>query len=894
MKRTVSTVSFVTQCRKLQRFIHRKYPRLPLVMLVFSCLLQLLDLVLYGTILTLYQPKYNATLSNTETPLWAFVVRFCLAVYFFLTWAVEFLLEEYRLPLLLSFPTLVSCLTCIPQIICGMAALRDPSWINAWVPLYLHIWGFHGDLLQLLDYPYFSTFLTDLHRELIRSVVSLLATMITAIGTFQASESFSSQKTVTLFDSAYFIVVTFGTIGYGDITPSTTISRVITVCIIIVAIYQFPLFFNNLAEITTQKPRYHAFSSNSGLRRHVIVVGSLRDRDVTFFLNEFFTGSRRYIDINVIFMSDVEYTQETVLLVSSPMYRSRVSLIVGDSSKRSDLERCDAAFADAIFLVSQADEGTSFSDYDVVLRSMSVNQFDPNLPQYVLLQRQRNTKFVAPIATCVMEKERMKCTLLGLGAVLPGMIPLVVNLIRTYDPEEDAQRCRTWLEQYDWSLGNELYIVPLPAELYGLNFPTLAHGLFRSCVTPLGVIGSDGELVLNPMGMLSSDTPRLIVIAADVKDATNAIEQCIEDLRDGLLEPIWVDEAASPRIASKVARLLTPPPSISEHVVHHRSSIAKDVIDAARDAKRTVEQIANANLVNDHFVLIDLSSAYCQPSMSPEASEEAEHFAASDLFNVIRPVKQMYPEKEIVLLSRNPPNSYFTRLWAHTELPPILHITGCGLNVKDLQKCHTATCFACVVFSTGESNDHNADAMTMIVTLSLHEIHKGSVRLDFPVVSEIAQLDSLGLFAPYYTDDRMSSMAEDNWAFQPNFVIGDAMCSTMLDPALYQCFFTPQLLKVIDKLMHGEGDAPLVLRMTVVATPDNEQPLPSDEGAPLRTYGDLCKMYVRRGLIPLGLHRAIHDENNRAMNGRRFMLTNPPPSLRVFPNEDIVYFINRW
>ena len=211
--------------------------------------------------------------------------------------------------------------------------------------------------------------------------------------------------------------------------------------------------------------------------------------------------------------------------------------------------------------------------------------------------------------------------------------------------------------------------------------------------------------------------------------------------------------------------------------------------------------------------------------------------------------------------------------------------------MKDLQKCHTRTCFACVVFSTGESNDRNSDAMTMIVTLSLQEIHKVEDRLDFPIVCEIVQLDSLSLFAPYYTEDHMASLAEDNWAFQPNFVIGNSMCSTMLDPALYQSFFTPQLLKIIDTLTRGEGDTPLVMRMTVVAPHSDEDDASSPRAVML--YCDLVKVCLKRGLIPLGIHRVIHDENNRTMNGRRFMLTNPPMSLQVYPNEDIVYFLNR-
>ncbi|KAL0192748.1 hypothetical protein M9458_011044, partial [Cirrhinus mrigala] len=48
-------------------------------------------------------------------------------------------------------------------------------------------------------------------------------------------------KTLTLFDALYFCIVTFSTVGYGDVTPRIWPSQLLVVIMICVALVVLPL-----------------------------------------------------------------------------------------------------------------------------------------------------------------------------------------------------------------------------------------------------------------------------------------------------------------------------------------------------------------------------------------------------------------------------------------------------------------------------------------------------------------------------------------------------------------------------------------------------------------------------------------------------------------------------
>jgi voltage-gated potassium channel len=58
----------------------------------------------------------------------------------------------------------------------------------------------------------------------------------------------------SLFDSFYFSVITLATVGYGDLTPTRTISKAFTIVYIFVGLGTLLLFINKMAELATNRP----------------------------------------------------------------------------------------------------------------------------------------------------------------------------------------------------------------------------------------------------------------------------------------------------------------------------------------------------------------------------------------------------------------------------------------------------------------------------------------------------------------------------------------------------------------------------------------------------------------------------------------------------------------
>lgn len=64
-------------------------------------------------------------------------------------------------------------------------------------------------------------------------------------------------------DSAYFTIITLATVGYGDLTPTTTASRIVTVFLVVVGIGLLAAFIAKLATYSLHK-RQSGQSPESG------------------------------------------------------------------------------------------------------------------------------------------------------------------------------------------------------------------------------------------------------------------------------------------------------------------------------------------------------------------------------------------------------------------------------------------------------------------------------------------------------------------------------------------------------------------------------------------------------------------------------------------------------
>ena len=86
------------------------------------------------------------------------------------------------------------------------------------------------------------TKLTGVEREFY--ILLFLAIMVVILGTvvFHLLEKWS------WIDSLYFTVITLATVGYGDLTPTTPVGKIVAVIFVIVGVGIFLAFLNKLME----------------------------------------------------------------------------------------------------------------------------------------------------------------------------------------------------------------------------------------------------------------------------------------------------------------------------------------------------------------------------------------------------------------------------------------------------------------------------------------------------------------------------------------------------------------------------------------------------------------------------------------------------------------------
>uniref|UniRef100_A0A4W5N151 Potassium sodium-activated channel subfamily T member 1 n=1 Tax=Hucho hucho TaxID=62062 RepID=A0A4W5N151_9TELE len=267
-----------------------------------------------------------------------------------------------------------------------------PPLRNIFIPVFLNCWLAKCALENMIN---------DLHRAIQRThsamfnqVLILICTLLCLVFTgacgIQHLERASNQN-LTLFNSLYFCIVTFSTVGYGDVTPHIWPSQLLVVILICVALVVLPLQFEELAYLWMERQK-----SGGNYSRHraqtekhaVLCVSSLKIDLLMDFLNEFYAHPR------------LQVMRVTVL---------RVKVL-------------EVADGNGCCFVLQ--------DHQTILRAWAVKDFAPNCPLYVQILKPEN-KFHVKFADHVVCEEEFKYAMLALNCVCPATSTLVTLLVHT-------------------------------------------------------------------------------------------------------------------------------------------------------------------------------------------------------------------------------------------------------------------------------------------------------------------------------------------------------------------------------------------------------------------------------------------------------------------------------
>ncbi|XP_075473050.1 potassium channel subfamily T member 2 isoform X1 [Ascaphus truei] len=505
---------------------------------LFNFSLKLLSCMLYIVRVLLDDPTQGDGWSpiiwvNRSLPLWGLQVTVAL-ISLFETILLSYLSYKGNIwEQTLRVPFLLEMINTMPFII----TIFWPPLRNLFVPVFLNCWLAKHSLENMIN---------DLHRAIQRTqsamfnqvlilISTLLCLIFTCICGIQHLERAGNY--LTLFDSLYFCIVTFSTVGFGDVTPKIWPSKLLVVIMICVALVVLPIQFEQLAYLWMERQKSGGNYSRhrAQTEKHVVLcVSSLKIDLLMDFLNEFYAHPRLQ-DYYVVILCPTEMDVQVRRVLQIPMWSQRVIYLQGSALKDQDLLRAKMDDAEACFILSSRCEvDRTAADHQTILRAWAVKDFAPICPLYVQILKPEN-KFHVKFADHVVCEEEFKYAMLALNCICPATSTLITLLVHTSRGQEGQQSPEQWQKMYGRCSGNEVYHIKMEesiffAEYEGKSFTYAsfhAHKKFGVCLT--GVRREDNKnILLNPGPryiMSSTDTCFYIHVTKEENSAFKKQEQ---------------------------------------------------------------------------------------------------------------------------------------------------------------------------------------------------------------------------------------------------------------------------------------------------------------------------------------------------------------------------------
>ncbi|XP_055379689.1 potassium channel subfamily T member 1 isoform X5 [Condylostylus longicornis] len=361
---------------------------------------------------------------------------------------------------ILSFHFILELVTTIPFAL----TILWPPLRNLFIPVFLNCWLAKRSLENMFN---------DLHRAMQKSqsalsqqltilsatLLCLVFTSVCGIQHFQRA----GHRHLNLFQSTYYVVVTFSTVGYGDFVPDIWPSQLYMVIMICVALIVLPTQFEQLAFTWMERQKLGgSYSSHRAQsEKHVVVCSTTLHADTIMdFLNEFYAHPLLQ-DYYVVLLSPMELDTTMRMILQVPIWAQRVIYIQGSCLKDGDLARARMNEAEACFILAARNYADkTAADEHTILRSWAVKDFAPNVPQYVQIFRPEH-KLHVKFAEHVVCEDEFKYALLANNCTCPGASTLVTLLLHTSRGQEGQQSPEEWHRLYGKCSGNEIYHIVL-------------------------------------------------------------------------------------------------------------------------------------------------------------------------------------------------------------------------------------------------------------------------------------------------------------------------------------------------------------------------------------------------------------------------------------------------
>ncbi|XP_063716449.1 potassium channel subfamily T member 1-like isoform X5 [Symsagittifera roscoffensis] len=399
-----------------------------------------------------------------------------------------------------------------------LASLCHPLFRFLYVPSFLNCWLAKHFLMSILYMePIAFSSMQRLLMKLITFICCLAFTCMCGIHYLERIQDRSGDEQYDFFNSFWFVIVTFSTVGYGDLYPIGWISKLFVIFTIGLALIFIPVQLESLSFAWDEKQKLGGNYSHRRAEKeqHVVLCTSFVTEDILHdFMNEFYAYPKLK-NYYVILLCPLEFDGKINAMLENPSWSQRVIYIQGSALRVSDLIRAKVHYAESCFIFSSRNvKDRRREDEATILRTWAIKDFASHVPLYVQVLQPEHKQLVMA-ANYVICEDELKYAILASNCLCPAMSTYISLLVHTLQgsktgtvncslEENPSESNDQWEMQYARSTAQEIYDKPVGKskffqEYIGYNFMEAAFLAHRKygCMT-IGVKPENGQLMLNP------------------------------------------------------------------------------------------------------------------------------------------------------------------------------------------------------------------------------------------------------------------------------------------------------------------------------------------------------------------------------------------------------------
>jgi len=687
---------------------------------------------------------------------------------------------------------------------------------------------------------------TALQRQLSMMGFTLLAFVFIAAGAIYTVDELydaaafnkpSAYSTVNLsfFDALYFLLITFTTVGYGDVFPILFVSKLVTIFLILLVLVILPRETAKISQIVEKTSAYDSAYIPTETSAHILLCGKGSANKLLRFLSEFYHQDHGEQRAKVVILMPEEPSSEIeTMILKDPEYDERVQYVKGNPIYDKDLRRVAASHALAVVVLGDPfEESRQSSDVDAILAAKSIMLHSNSLKIFIQLMLASSKVHVEWVHWHQsISLNEVKLSFLAGAARCTGFGTLMCNLIMsTGDTDVESD----WQNDYCHGFGQELYCCPISPVFVDWVFAEVIAEMYTShAVCAFAIVFPDGSIKLNPASHVMTGSEKIYVLAESADEA-EFISDPEYNLKSGL-------KPTSDAILPEQIPIVHPDSFIDLQVRGSRR------ITSYEDFDLSDHVIVCGNMHGIHGFLKPLRTTS------------------------MRPVILLHPEE--------PTNE---QDWLEAlRLPNVFFCAGNAMQIPDLQNAgaHVAESIIIISDYTGyfvNTTNRSLDSYAIFVANVVDEY--------FPTCRYVVEMiDEVSMSQLNHAPD-----GNDPYSLWPQYAAGSVYLCNMLDCLAAQCYYKTDLLKVLTALVGDVAD-------TCSSEPFiQEFPVPQMY-ADRQWNAVFSDLVLNRACVPLALFRSaenyiFENESGEEIHGENqlgFVFTNPKADTIVSEHDYII------